>query len=95
MFRLKIRYKRFYTWRQTKIPLTFEREVLVITIGTNLNFYSRLKQLCKKVANKLNVLTGIIPYLDKKQINLLYNSFFKGQWVFGLCGPRPPAAIKF
>ena len=38
---------------RTKIPLTLEHEVLGITIDTNLNLYSHLKQLCKKVANKL------------------------------------------
>ena len=64
---------------RTKIPLTLEHEFLGITIDTNLNFYNRLKELCKKVANKLNALTRIIPFLDKKQINLFYNSFFKGQ----------------
>ena len=64
---------------RTKIPLTLEHEVLVITIDTNLNFYSHLKQLFKKVANELNALTRIIPYLDKRQINLLHNSFLKGQ----------------
>ena len=64
---------------RTKIPLTLEHEVLGITIDTNLNLYSHLQQLCKKVPNKLNALTRIIPVLGKKQINLLYNSFFKGQ----------------
>ena len=64
---------------RTKIPLTFKHEVLGITIDTNLNFYSHLKQLCKKIGNGPNVLTRIILYLDIKQINLLYNSFFKGQ----------------
>ena len=62
---------------RTNIPLTLEHEVLRITTDTNLNFYSHF--LCKKVANKLNALTRIMPYLDKKQKNLLYNSFFKGQ----------------
>ena len=51
---------------RTKIPLTMEHEVLGITIYSNLNFYCDLKQLCKKVANKLNALTKIIPYLDEK-----------------------------
>ena len=51
---------------RTKIPLTLEHEVLGITIDTYLNFYSHLRQLCKKVANKLNALTRNIPYLDKK-----------------------------
>ena len=69
---------------RTKMPLTMEyvtleHKFLGIMIGTNLNVYSQLKQLCEKVANKFNVLTRIIRYLDKKQINLLYNSFFEGQ----------------
>ena len=55
---------------RTKMPVTMEyvtleHKFLGIMIGTNLNVYSQLKQLCKKVAN------------DKKQINLLYNSFFE------------------
>ena len=52
---------------RTKIPLTLEYEVLGITIDTNLIFYSHLKQLCNKIANKLNALTRIISYLDKKK----------------------------
>ena len=63
---------------RTKIPVTLEHEFLGITIDSNLNFYSHLEQLCKKVATKLHAFTRIIPYLDKKQINLLYNTFFKG-----------------
>ena len=62
---------------RTKMRITLEHEVLGITIDTNLNFYSYLKQLCKKVANKLNALIRIIPYLHKKQRNRLYNSFAK------------------
>ena len=64
----------------TKIPITLEHEVLAKTIDTNLNFYSHLKQRYKKVANKLNPLTRIIPYLNKKQTNLLiFFPFFKEQ----------------
>ena len=37
---------------RTKIPLTLEHEVLGITIDTNLNLYSHLKQLCKNVLMK-------------------------------------------
>ena len=39
----------------------------------------RLKELCKKVLNKLNALTRITPCLDQKQIYFFYNSFLKGQ----------------
>ena len=84
---------------RTKIPLTLEHEVLVITIDTNLNFYSHLKQLFKKVANELNVLTRIIPYLDKRQINLLHNSFLKGQLsycalIWNFCSRRSILSIN-
>ena len=79
MFRFKIQNKQFILQDRIKIPLTLEHEVLQTTIDTNLSFYSHLKQLLKKVANKLHALTRIVPYLDKKQINLLYNPSFKGQ----------------
>ena len=56
---------------KTKIPLTLEHDVLRITIDFNLNFYSQLNQLCKKVENELNALTRIIPYLDEKHMSSL------------------------
>ena len=46
--------------------ITLGQEVLGIMIDTNLVFYSHLRQVCKKVVNKLNVLARIIPYLVKK-----------------------------
>ena len=63
----------------TKIPSSEEYITLGITIDNKLSFYSHLKQLCKKVANKLNALTRVAPYLDYNQTKLIYNSFFKGQ----------------
>ena len=51
--------------------ITLEHEVLGIMTDTNLIFYSHLRQVCKKVMNKLNVLTRIIPYLVKKPNNPL------------------------
>ena len=55
VFRFKIRNKRFILEDRIKILLTFEHEeVLGIMMDINLNFYSLLKQLCKKAANKLD-----------------------------------------
>ena len=51
----------------------------VVTIDSRLTFYSHLKQLCKKVANKLNALTKIAPYFSYNRRRLIYNSFFTGQ----------------
>ena len=42
-------------------PSAEEHVVLQITIDSSLAFYSHLKQLCKKDANKLNALTRIAP----------------------------------
>ena len=69
---------------RTKIALTLEHEALEAMIDTNLNFYSHLKQLCKKIANRLNVLTRIIFYLDEKQIIFFIIVFLKGQLSLNL-----------
>ena len=49
----KSKIKDFVPEDRTKIPVTLKREVLGITIDTNLNFYSHVKQLFKKDINKL------------------------------------------
>ena len=63
----------------TKIPSTEEYVILGVTIDNRLTFSNHIKNLCKKIANKLNALTRIVPYLNHNQVRLLYNSFFKGQ----------------
>ena len=63
----------------TKIPSAEEYVILGVTIDNRLTFNNHLKNLCKKIANKLNALTRIAPYLDHNQLRLIYNSFFKGQ----------------
>ena len=57
------------------IPSAEEHVVLGITINSRLTFYSHLKQLCKKVANRLNYLTRIAPYLSYNQMRLIYSFF--------------------
>ena len=49
----KSKIKYFVPEDRTKIPVILKREVLGITIDTNLNFYSHVKQLFKKDINKL------------------------------------------
>ena len=77
----------------TKIPLAEEYAILGVTIDNH------LKNLCKKIANKLNAQTRIAPYLDHNQLRLIYNSFFKGQlsycpliWTF--CSRRSDHLIN-
>ena len=48
----------------TKIPLGEEYLILGFTTDNRLTFYSHLKNLCKQIANKLNALTTIAPYLN-------------------------------
>ena len=57
-------------------PSAEEYVVLGTIIDSRLTFYSHLKQLCKKVANKVNVLTRIAQYLSYSQRRLIYSSFF-------------------
>ena len=54
----------------TTIQSAEEHVVLGITIDSHLSFHSHLKQLCKKVANKLNALTRIAPHLIKTKKSL-------------------------
>ena len=62
----------------TIVPSAEQHEVLGRTIDSRIAFYSHLKQLCKKVANKLNALTRIAP-LSCIQRRLIYSSFVIGQ----------------
>ena len=62
-----------------KILSAEEYVILRVTIENHLTFYNHLKNLCKRITNKLNALTRIAPYLNHNQVRLMYNSFFKGQ----------------
>ena len=44
----------------TKIALADEYVILGVTIDNRLIFYNHLKNLCKKIANKLNALTRLL-----------------------------------
>ena len=54
----------------TMVPSAEEHLVLGITIDSRLTIFSHLKQLQKKVANKL-ALTRIAPYLSYNQRRLI------------------------
>ena len=59
----------------TILPFAEERVVLGVKINSDLIFYSQLKQLCEKVANKLNALTRIASYLSHNQGRLMCSYF--------------------
>ena len=62
----------------SKITLTSEGYlVLRITMDNRLTIYNYLKSPCKKIANKLNALIKIAPYLNHNQIRLVYNQFLR------------------
>ena len=62
-----------------KNDLIIDLIVLGVTIDNKLTLYNHLKNLCKKIVQKLKALTRIAIYLNHNQIRLIYNSFFKGQ----------------
>ena len=57
----------------TKISSAEKYVALGVTIDSRLTFYNHLKSLCKQIANKLNALTRITPYLNHTQIHNIYN----------------------
>ena len=59
----------------TKILSTEEYLVLGVTIDNKLTLYNHLKNLCKEIANKLNAVIRIAPYVNHNQIGDMYNSF--------------------
>ena len=68
----------------TKILSAEEYAILRVAIDNRLTFYNHLKNLCKKVANKLNAQTRIAPYLNPNQIRLIYNSFLRDSLAIAL-----------
>ena len=50
-----------------KIPSADKYVILGVTIDNTLTFYSHLKNVCKKIANKVNALTKIAPHLNHNQ----------------------------
>ena len=67
-----------------KISSAEEYVILVVTTGNSLAFYNHLKNICKKVANRLNALTRIAPYLNHNQMRLICNTFLKRQLSYCL-----------
>ena len=41
-----------------------EVEILGITLDRNMNFYTHIKNICRKAGQKLSALLRISPYLD-------------------------------
>ena len=66
-FSLNATKNEFVLEGDTIVPSAEEHAVLGITIDSPLTVYYHLKQLCKKVANKLNALTRIASYLSHNQ----------------------------
>ena len=48
-----------------------EYVILGVTIDNRLTFYNHLKNLCQKIASKLNAMTRIAPYLNHNQLRLI------------------------
>ena len=66
-----------------------EETILGITIDNKLSFKTHIKNLCRKVSNKLNALSRINHLISKQQKVLLFKSFVQSQlrycpliWMF-------------
>ena len=54
-----------------------EVKILGITLDRNMNFHTRIKNICRKTDQKLSPLLKISPYLDQGKKVLLYKSIIK------------------
>ena len=61
------------------VPSAAEHVVLGTTIDSCLTCCFHLKQLCKKVANKLNDLTRVAPHPRHSQRWLIYSAVLTGE----------------
>ena len=51
-------------------------------LDRNMNFYTRITNICRKAGQKLSALLRISPYLDQRKKNLLYKSMIKSQFNY-------------
>ena len=56
--------------------------ILGTMLDRNMNFYTRIKNICRKAGQKLSALLRISPYLDQRKKNLLYKSMIKSQFNY-------------
>ena len=59
-----------------------EVEILGITLDRNMNFHTHIKNICRKVGQKLSALLRISPYLDQGKKVLLYKVVIKSQFNY-------------
>ena len=62
------------TWQKKNSK---EVKILGITLDRNMNFHTRIKNICRNTDQKLSPLLKISPYLDQGKKVLLYKSIIK------------------
>ena len=62
------------TWQKKKKKNSKDVKILGITLDRNMNFHTRIKNICRKADQKLSPMLKINPYLDQEKKVLLYKS---------------------
>ena len=60
-----------------KLPNSFEEKVLIIIFDNELEFEPHIRNICKKTAHKLGVLSRLLSFLDPKQKGFVFNAVIK------------------
>ena len=64
-----------------------EQKILGVTIDNKLTFKSHIKNLCKKISQKIVALSKLSNHVDDSQKKLVLNSIVKSQFnYFGCSG---------
>ena len=59
-----------------------EQKILGVTIDNKLTFKSHIKNLCKKISQKIGALSKLSNHLDDSQKKLVLNSIVKSQFNY-------------
>ena len=59
-----------------------EQKILGVTIDNKLTFKSHIKNLCKKISQKISALSKLSNHVDDSQKKLVLNSIVKSQFNY-------------
>ena len=71
-----------FTFKDTIMSNSKEKKILGVVIDNRLTFNSHIRQLCKKVSQKISSLSRISNQLNDSEETLLFNAVVKSQFKY-------------
>ena len=80
--RLNLLLNKIYVYKNFKLKKSSVSKILGVIIDSEHKFDKRVKDICKKAGNKLNLLTRMSNIINPLQKNTLFKSFIKAQFNY-------------